>query len=58
MIERVIVCLLKNEPATYRMWQVKGETRSQSESEPESGRKSYFVDPNPGDLTMSRLKLR
>ncbi len=37
MIERVIVCLLKNEPATYRMWQVKGETRSQSESEPQLG---------------------
>jgi hypothetical protein len=52
------VCLLKNEPATYRLWQVKGEARSQSESESEKGEElSQFVDPNPGDLTMSRMKL-
>ena len=31
--------------------------RSQSESEPEKGVMSQFVDPNPGDLTMSRMKL-
>jgi hypothetical protein len=50
---------LKNEPATYREWQVKGETRSPSESEPEKGEiiMSQLVDPNPGDLTMSRMKL-
>ena len=51
------VCLLKNEPATYRRWQVNAKSGSQRESESEEGVLSRFVDPNPGDLTMSRMKL-
>lgn len=56
-LEGMTVCLLKNEPATYRSWQVKTKSRSQRETESEKGEKSRFVDPNLGDLTMSRMKL-
>ncbi len=36
--KRLTVCLLKNEPATYRQWQVKAfNARSHSESESEEG---------------------
>jgi hypothetical protein len=54
----VIVCLLKNEPATYRLWQVK-EILSEAKVKASLKRAvvSQFVDPNPGDLTMSRMKL-
>ena len=32
--------------------------RSRSESESEQGVESHDVDPNPGDLSMARLKFR
>ena len=39
--------------------EVKGlEFRSRSESESEEGEELHTVDPKPGDLSMSRLKLR
>ena len=34
------------------------EARSRSESESEQGDKSVVIDPKPGDLSMSRLKVR
>ena len=37
--------------------EVKQEMRSRSESESEKGEKFHIVDPKPGDLSMSRLKL-
>jgi hypothetical protein len=53
------VCLLKNEPATYRLWQVKVEnTEAKVKASPKRANfMSQFVDPNPGDLTMARMKL-
>ncbi len=52
-------CLLKNEPATYRYWQVKtvyvGATAKASVNERVL---SIFIDPNLDDLTMARMKLR
>ena len=43
---RVTACLLHNESTTYRDWETECEMRVQS----------HGVDPNAGDLTMSRLK--
>ena len=50
---------MKNEPATYSQWQVKAVT---AEAKAKASLKrakllSLVVDPNPGDLTMSRMKL-
>ena len=47
---------MKNEPATYRLWQVKVKTEAKVKASLKRA-KSQFVDPNPGDLTMSRMKL-
>ena len=52
------VCLLKNEPASYRWWQVKTNTvAARAKASLNRAIKSPFIDPNPGDLTMSRMKL-
>jgi hypothetical protein len=52
------VCLLKNEPATYRWWQVKCEIHEAKEKASlKRAFLSSFVDPNLGDLTMARMKL-
>ena len=48
---------MKNEPATYRWWQVKGKPGAKAKASLKRADKSPFVDPNPGDLTMSRMKL-
>ena len=49
---------MKNEPATYRQWQVKvKKTAAKAKASPKRAVLSLFVDPNPGDLTMSRMKL-
>lgn len=53
----VTACLLKNEPASYRVWRVKRlEPWSRSESECESAIVSHVVDPKPGELPMARVK--
>lgn len=36
--------------------EVKGKTRSRSESEPEQGVQCVCLHPKPGDLAMSRMK--
>ena len=55
----MIACLLKNEPASYYVSQVKGvKPRSRSESESEKGVKWHGVDPKPGELSMARVKVR
>ena len=54
---RVTVCLLKNEPATYRHWRVKPKMAEPQRKRVLIGRLSVFIDPNPGDLTMARMKL-
>ncbi len=60
-----MACLLKNEPASYALWQVKQrELRSHSESESEQGAvapslvgsKSEGVDPKPRELSMVSVK--
>ena len=38
--------------------EVKVESRSRSESESEEGEKFVAADPKPGDLPMSRVKLK
>ena len=38
--------------------EVKVESRSRSESKSEQGDKFVAVDPKPGDLPMSRVKLK
>ena len=40
------------------MCEVKSKRRSRSESESEEGDKYKVVDPKPGDLSMSRVKVR
>jgi hypothetical protein len=60
----VIACLLKNEPASYFVSQVKGvKARSRSESESEEGVRAARsvwreVDPKPRELPMARVKVR
>jgi hypothetical protein len=52
-----MACLLKNEPASYALWQVKQLTLwSRSESESEQGAKSEGVDPKPRELSMVSVK--
>ena len=62
-----MACLLKNEPASYALWQVKqGTLRSHSESESEQGvlllllrvvtGMSEGVDPKPRELSMASVK--
>jgi hypothetical protein len=52
-----MACLLKNEPASYALWQVKQlSLRSRSESESEQGVKLTAVDAKPRDLRMARMK--
>ena len=49
---------MKNEPATYRWWQVKRENlEAKAKASLNRANSSPFVDPNPGDLTMARMKL-
>ena len=53
---------MKHEPASYRQWRVKvfwteAKAKASVNSAPEGNLKSLFIDPNPGDLTMSRMKL-
>ena len=49
---------MKNEPATYRLWQVKSEELgAKAKASLKRANESQFVDPNPGDLTMARMKL-
>jgi hypothetical protein len=51
-------CLLKNEPASNRLWQVKAViAEARAKASPNRANTSQFIDPNPGDLTMSRMKL-
>jgi hypothetical protein len=55
----VIACLLKNEPASYTVSQVKAvRGRSRSESESERARRWHGVDPKPGELSMARVQVR
>ena len=53
-----MACLLKNEPASHGVQQVKGRrSRSHSESESEEGVQGlHGVDPKPGELSMARVK--
>ena len=53
----VTACLLHNDPASYRLRQVKG-LRPGARGKPSLNRalKSLVVDAKPGDLPMSRLK--
>jgi hypothetical protein len=59
-----MACLLKNEPASYLVSQVKAvKGRSRSESESEQGvrivrSRWYQVDPKPRELPMARVKVR
>ena len=54
-----MACLLKNEPASYAGSQVKRvKPRSQSESESDKGATWPSVDPKPGELPMTRVKVR
>ncbi len=51
--------MLKNEPATYKQWQVKIENiEATVKSEALIERVSLFIDPKPDDLAMARVKLR
>ena len=55
----LIACLLKNEPASYSVSQVKRvKPRSRSESESDKGAAWHGVDPKPGELPMARVKVR
>ena len=50
-----MACLLKNEPASYALWQVKqGTLRSHSESESEQGDPSFVTSVAGGDVGGSR----
>jgi hypothetical protein len=54
-----MACLLKNEPASYSaspLKAVKGRRRSESESE--QGARWRGIDPKPGELPMTRVKVR
>ena len=52
-----MACLLKNEPASYALWQVKQQSLwSHSESESEQGAWSEGVDPKPRELSMGSVK--
>ena len=52
----VSACLLKNEPASYGRWKVKG-LRPGAEAKASLKRAwSAAVDPKPGDLSMARVK--
>ena len=54
-----MACLLKNEPASYFVSQVKAvKGRSRSESESEQGGMWHGVDPKPRELPMARVKVR
>ena len=54
-----MACLLKNEPASYLVSQVKAvKGRSRSESESEQGVWWHQVDPKPRELPMARVKVR
>ena len=53
---------MKHEPASYRQWQVKAliaaaKAKASLIRAFVRKHKSLFIDPNPGDLTMSRMKL-
>ena len=49
---------MKNEPATYKHWQVKAVNAAAiAKASLNRAISSVFIDPNPGDLTMSRMKL-
>lgn len=49
---------MKNEPASYRWWQVKtNSVAAKAKASLKRAKSSSFIDPNPGDLTMSRMKL-
>ena len=55
----MMACLLKNEPASYSVSQVKTvKGRSRSESESEQGVVWDEVDPKPCELPMARVKVR
>jgi hypothetical protein len=53
----VTACLLHNDPASYRLRQVKA-LRAEARGKPSLNRAntSLVVDAKPGDLPMSRLK--
>ena len=50
---------MKNEPATYRQWQVKAVTaEAKAKASLKRANEYVVVDPKPGDLPMSRVKVR
>ena len=54
-----MACLLEHEPASQFLWPAEGSyTRRRSESESEEGAQSQGLDTKPGELTMTRVKVR
>ena len=54
-----MACLLKNEPASWSVSLVKAvQGWSRSESESEKGVRWHGADPKPGELPMTRVKVR